>query len=278
IIEFYILRRDDTEENLQKIAKLFSDMIDKIFPQWLITMKTSLLRPKLPVEAEEKLINIDKIIESGSQVLPHELVVEMINKNDYFAKLPCVCRSIGEYSDNPCKVASPELGCLAAGMVAKFLVQEGMGTELTKDEAIDYLKRAEKAGLVHNGANSSGPVTYMLICNCCTCHCGFLRPQAKFGAPGTKRSNFSPKINNDLCNKCETCVKKCPMSALFHHYPFEPDESDDYILFKENTCIGCGVCAANCPNNAIMMEKIRDDAVPEQLKLGDKSALEVLFG
>ena len=202
----------------------------------------------------------------------------MINKNDYFAKLPCVCRSIGEYSGNPCKVASPELGCLAAGMVAKIFVQEGMGTELTKDEAIDYLKRAEKAGLVHNGANSSGPVTYMLICNCCTCHCGFLRPQAKFGAPGTKRSNFSPKINNDLCNKCETCVKKCPMSALFHHYPFESDEADDYILFKENTCIGCGVCAANCPNNAIMMVKIRDDAVPEQLKLGDKSALEVIFG
>jgi ferredoxin len=34
------------------------------------------------------------------------------------------------------------------------------------------------------------------------------------------------------------------------------------MVIKEDSCIGCGLCAHHCPNDAIMMKKVYDD-VPE---------------
>jgi ferredoxin len=30
------------------------------------------------------------------------------------------------------------------------------------------------------------------------------------------------------------------------------------MVIRDNLCIGCGVCASNCPNNAISLEKVRN--------------------
>ena len=142
----------------------------------------------------------------------------------------------------------------------------GIGKPLTKEEAIDYVKRAEKAGLVHCGANSSGFETNTLICNCCECHCGLLRPTAQHGVPGIQRSNFFPKINPELCVCCETCAKKCPMNAIFHHWPFEADSSDEKMVVIEK-CIGCGVCAVNCAKGGIKMERVREENPPKRFPI-----------
>ncbi|NIV45312.1 4Fe-4S dicluster domain-containing protein, partial [Candidatus Bathyarchaeota archaeon] len=40
------------------------------------------------------------------------------------------------------------------------------------------------------------------------------------------------------------------------------DNEPDRILLIEERCIGCGVCAYNCPNDAIKMVKVKDQ-VPE---------------
>lgn len=268
IFELYYLTGKDTEENLKKGAKVFREIIDQVLPSMLLSANTPIFRPKLPYEAREKIINIDESIKPKSQILPYELVEEMINQNDYWAAMPCQCRMLGDYEGEPCKVAPSDVGCFVAGMLAKQLVDMGIGRELNKEEAIDYLKRAEKAGLVHNGGDISGPQSNLLICNCCSCHCGGLYPAAKYGVPAIKQSNFEPKINDELCVKCGTCVKKCPMSAIFHRFPMEEDLSDEKILIKIDICIGCGVCAVNCPKNAISMEKVRESPTLDLKKLG----------
>ncbi len=268
IFELYYLTAKDTEENLKKGAKVFREIIDQVLPSMFLSAKVEVFRPKLPYEAREKIINIDETIKPESQILPYELVEEMINQNDYWAALPCQCRLIGEYEGDLCKVAPKDVGCFVAGIIAKQLVDMGIGRKLSKEEAIDYLKKAEKAGLVHNGGNISGPQSNMLICNCCSCHCGGLYPAAKYGVPVVKQSNFQPQINNELCVKCGTCVKKCPMNAIFHKFPIEEDLSDEKIIIKYDICIGCGVCAVNCTKNAIIMEKVRDDPTLDLKKLG----------
>ena len=267
IFEFYYLTHSDSEENLRKGAEIFDEIIEKVLPGLLTSGKNALFWPKLPIGSKEKVINIDQTVETGTEVLSFELVEEMIDKTDYYAKLPCQCRMVGELTGNPCKIAPPDIGCFVTGIVAKQLVSMGIGEELTKEEAIDYLKRAEKAGLVHNGGNLSGGATHFLICNCCPCHCGALYPQAKYRTKGIKKSNFQPVINDELCIKCETCINKCPMNAIFHRWPFQEDNSDEKIVIREDLCIGCGICFANCPKEAITMKRISDNVPPKNLPI-----------
>jgi Fe-S-cluster-containing hydrogenase component 2 len=53
-------------------------------------------------------------------------------------------------------------------------------------------------------------------------------------------------------------MKICPMEAIYHHFPHSEDSSDDMMIIRDNLCIGCGVCASNCPKGAITLEKIRN--------------------
>ncbi len=266
IFELYFLTNKDTKENMTKISKLLRTSFDTVLPPMFYMIQNPLFRPKLPYDAKEKLIHIDESIEAGKQVYPYELVEELINRNEKFVGLRCQCRQVGELAGEPCEKTPSELGCLACGLVAEQLTSMGIGKELSKEEAIDLIKRAEKAGLVHCGANSQGIETNLLICNCCECHCGMLRPTAQYGVPGIQRSNFFPIIDPNLCILCETCAKKCPMHAIFHQWPFEADSSDERMLILDK-CIGCGVCAANCPQNAIKMEKVRDENPPNKFPL-----------
>ena len=258
IVELYYLSQKDSQEIFKKAAPLLEDIRDNVLPGVLISQKEKLFLPKLPYDAKEKLIKIEKPVGTGSQILTGELVEDMINKTDYYVKFPCQCRMIGDYAENPCKVAPKDVGCFVTGSVARLFASMGFGEEMTKEEAIEYLRKAEKAGLVHNGANVAGSMSNMFICNCCTCHCGVLKSQAvdKIGAVG--KSNFEPVFDDNLCTKCETCMKKCPVGAIYHQWPIKEDSSDEKMIFRPDYCLGCGLCAINCPKNAIKMERVRN--------------------
>ena len=51
-------------------------------------------------------------------------------------------------------------------------------------------------------------------------------------------------------------MKICPMKAIWHHWPHEDDLSDNHMVIKEHSCIGCGLCAEVCAFNAIELEEI----------------------
>jgi len=54
------------------------------------------------------------------------------------------------------------------------------------------------------------------------------------------------------------------MKAIYHKWPDNPDSSDEKMIVLENKCIGCGVCAHHCPENAIHLERtgLRDVFIP----------------
>ena len=55
-----------------------------------------------------------------------------------------------------------------------------------------------------------------------------------------------PFINEDLCNKCLTCVKNCPAKAL--------TKINDKIEINRKKCIKCYCCSEFCPNRAVFIE------------------------
>ncbi len=279
IFEKYFMKSKDTEENISKAAKLYRDIMKEIMPQrnQLNDTEWNLFRPMLPLEAEEKLIEINKDFDIQSQILPYESVKTLIDKNDQFAVISCQCRLIGELSGEPCEVAPSEMGCFIVGSAGVMMVSDGIrgARLLNKEEAIEFIKETEKRGLVHNAIFDKGYESSVFICNCCSCHCGSLFPAKIFHEKGALPSNFSPKFNIELCNKCETCMRKCPNEAIYHKFPIEIDPIERMVL-REELCIGCGICAANCPNDAIKMIKVRDNVPPEKNMIGNKTFLELI--
>ena len=55
---------------------------------------------------------------------------------------------------------------------------------------------------------------------------------------------FRPRINQDLCKLCGTCVRNCPEHALV----MIPGKQ---VILVEELCAGCGVCRLVCPFDAI---------------------------
>ena len=278
IFEKYFQRSRDTEENLKNVAKLYWDLFKEIVPQGnnATDKNWRLFRPLLPLEAQEKIIEINEEFDVQSQTLPYESVKNLIDKYEQFAVITCQCRLIGELSGEPCKVAPAEMGCFVAGPGSQMMIDGGIrgARHLTKSEAIEFLKETEKRGLVHNAIFDKGDQSSVYFCNCCGCHCGVLK--ADFHERGTYQSNYTPKWNNDLCTKCETCMKKCPQEAIYHKFPVKADSSDEMMVLREEICIGCGVCAINCSDDAIKMVKLRDNQPPDKQMIGNKTFLDML--
>jgi len=279
IFEKYFIRSTDTEENLKNAALLYRDIMKEVLPQKSRDLEWKLFRPLLPIETNEKLIEINKDYDVQAQTLPYETVMNLISKHDQFAVITCQCRLIGELSGEPCEVAPAEMGCLVAGPAGKMMVDMGVrgARLLNKEETIEFLKETEKRGLVHNAIFDQGFESSNFFCNCCSCHCGALFPAKLFHEKGVYPSNYSPTFNNELCTKCETCMRKCPKEAIYHIFPIEADSSDEQMALREELCIGCGICAVNCPNSAIKMVKIRDNTPPEKQLIGNKTFTEMLL-
>lgn len=55
------------------------------------------------------------------------------------------------------------------------------------------------------------------------------------------------KINQEKCKKCLSCVEVCPIKACALR-------ENGNVEIDENVCLGCGCCAAACPNQAIEFE------------------------
>jgi len=64
-------------------------------------------------------------------------------------------------------------------------------------------------------------------------------------------------IDHDLCSKCQTCVRICPVEAL------SLDKSGEKPLIRvdERCCMSCTICMTRCPEQAIRMEA-REEPLP----------------
>lgn len=275
IFEQYFIKRNDTQENLKKAAEIYRWLFKDFIPAFLMESDLKIFRPRLPVDAKEKLIEINESFDVQSQILPYELITQLIDNYDVFSYIPCQCRLIGELTGEPCNLAPSEMGCFLAGASALKAI-EGGRPRLNKEQAIEYLKKTEKAGLIHSCVADSSVESTLFVCNCCSCHCASLIAAKEHRHGGTFASNYLPKFINDICTKCEVCLKKCPMGAIYHKLPNEFDGSDNHMIVREEYCLGCGICATNCPNNAIKLIKVRDHIPTEKHKIGTKTFSELM--
>lgn len=256
LFEVYFTHNRDDPQKMKNAAIAYRELFYSGHPFELSAGSYTLYRVIPAVEPTEKTIEINKSLEVKHQVLPYEVLKEYLSKADLFAVVPCSCRNAAKYAGHPCE-RTDENFCVTTGFLAKSVLDQGVGRKVTLDELMEIMKKAEKAGLVHETINIQD--TSVFICNCCPCCCGFLKSVKEFqNYNAITKSNFIPQTDNNLCTKCEKCVEICPMEARYHHWPHLEDLSDNMIITREDLCIGCGVCASNCPEGAITLVKVRD--------------------
>lgn len=71
---------------------------------------------------------------------------------------------------------------------------------------------------------------------------GFKLPNAGPGVSMESVTALRPKVNNELCTLCETCIEHCPNEAL---------TLDGYPTVDPEKCITCYCCQELCPQKAI---------------------------
>jgi ferredoxin len=203
--------------------------------------------PPQPVsidKAATRKVSVEEEIHELPTILPYDEVMKLIDKTEYIAAGTCVCRHQGDLLDRPCDKPKDNV-CMIFGPSAQFATNHGFVHMLTKEEARQRIDEAEKAGLVHNYANSHD--RYIdLLCNCCGCHCLILRGAKRAPVPSQAViADWVITIENDACIGCGACIDRCWMGAL--------KMEGDLAVRDVNRCIGCGICRYVCPTDAMKL-------------------------
>jgi len=104
--------------------------------------------------------------------------------------------------------------CIGLGDFADYCRETGMGYDITYDEAMDILQRAENKGYVHQITNIDGEEKIFAICNCAVGVCNALRTSQLFNTPNMSRSAYTAEVTTENCVACGKCVETCPSGAV----------------------------------------------------------------
>ncbi len=190
-----------------------------------------------------RVMPVEEPLLEKTEVMPYEVLSEMMAKNTTFAVAECACRlSAG---DDACD--KPNDVCLIFDKTADFLIQRKLAKKISLDEAMNVLKRSEEAGLVHMTNNSQDRLN--LVCNCCPCCCTLLTGMTKIKSPHPfATGRWVADIDASSCSGCGICSsERCPVEAV--------TLSDDTAGIDHTICIGCGLCVSECPDDAITMKQ-----------------------
>jgi 2-oxoacid:acceptor oxidoreductase delta subunit (pyruvate/2-ketoisovalerate family) len=191
-----------------------------------------------------RVIPVDEQIEAGNAIHTYDQMSSYVEKSDPISVCACYCRHEAELLDENDTCGAPNDVCMQFGMGARFVIDKGLGREISKKEAIEILKKSEEAGLVHCSTNQQD---IDFVCNCCADHCIILKAALAQPQPGLAlNSGFQPRIDQEECTECELCIENCPSTALAL-------SEDQILLLDLDRCFGCGICATTCPTEAIAL-------------------------
>ena len=188
----------------------------------------------------QPLPSIHRVVPAQSAVksewiLPYDDVKAIINSSRSFHVTKCICRKQQDLIGRKC--VFPLDICLSFSSHERA-PRPG---DITKEEALALLDKAEEIGLVHTVSNVMEVLTY--VCNCCGCCCAFLRGIAEFGVENSvAQANYYGVIDEGDCIGCGVCEKRCQVNAV--------SIVDGLAVIEKERCIGCGLCVTGCSTGA----------------------------
>ncbi len=191
-----------------------------------------------------RYIPVGRSLEVSKQaVLPLHRMEKVIEEAKRVAVAHCACRTAYRLAGKKCE--HPTEVCLKFNDMASYVIARGFAKEISKEEALRLVLRAEEEGLVHFVDNAEGEIQHN--CNCCGCACwnvGNIR-RRKIPRDALMSTYFMRRTSLEECSGCGACAEICPVEAV--------KVEAGSAMVDEEWCIGCGVCSIVCETGAVQI-------------------------
>lgn len=240
------------------------------------------------------VIPVEKAIPAESKSLPIEHLSHWLKKYEgHIGVSVCSCRKQQRIRGEGSGDVEGEW-CIGVGDFADYCRETNHGHDITYEEAMEILQKAEDRGYVHQITNIDGENKIFGICNCAVGVCNALRTSQLFNTPNLSASAYVAESDPDKCVACGKCVETCPAGAVRlgqklctkegpiqyprHELPDDTKWGEDHWnknYRNENGCIqtwptGTAPCKAACPAHIAIQGYIKmagDGRYADALKL-----------
>ena len=240
------------------------------------------------------VIPVEKAIPAESKSLPIEHLSHWLKKYEgHIGVSVCSCRKQQRIRGEGSGDVEGEW-CIGVGDFADYCRETNHGHDITYEEAMEILQKAEDRGYVHQITNIDGENKIFGICNCAVGVCNALRTSQLFNTPNLSASAYVAESDPEKCVACGKCVETCPAGAVRlgqklctkegpiqyprHELPDDTKWGEDHWnknYRNENGCIqtwptGTAPCKAACPAHIAIQGYIKmagDGRYADALKL-----------
>ena len=241
------------EYQVNKLDREFLKDMDEYFP--VLAPEAFSHVPQL------RTIPVGQSVTASMNILAHEEAATLVRGQTRFLVAPCICRREHEIKGRGCD--KPVETCLVFGWGVDYYLRNGLGREITLDETLEILDKAEQDGLVLQPGNSQ---EISNICCCCGDCCQVLLHLKKQARPAAAAvSSFVVQADTEACLGCGTCLERCQMDAL--------SLEDGLVVVDKHRCIGCGLCVTTCSGEALTLKRKPEDI----LEAPPKNSMEALM-
>lgn len=215
----------------QDIWEGIDDDIRKSVDEWYVNEYA-----KKSIEKMEKGNDRERSNIENAYFISLEEALDLIDKKESsIYLLPCNCKTMAKNCNKPQNV------CIQFETGINSMIDRGWGVKISKDEAKESIRNANKSGLMHSSECESA------LCNCDACCCYPIRASKILGM----EKQWPKKIheiswNKEKCISCGKCSKICNFGAF--------TIENKVVSFNNEKCWGCTICKDNCPTNAIKLK------------------------